>query len=797
MKLHQLTILFTLFFSTALANNETIVQKVHFYSPNVGKAYLVWGVNDWQIPDSSLIDANTDVVNGLLYTPMNLEGDSLTASLSLPVNTKFHFMFWMTETREGHYIDTWDTNQGKNYQELIGHKNPIVVAAKPVTQNLLKKKSLLTHGWIGTFVLLTIFLVLSRSMRNRQVTHGYGQKTVCLGLSLCFLHYLIRIEVIGFGMSWVVKHPTALPITLHASIPDFLYMGSMTIVFFLFISLARKSTWQKYLYFLFAFIGFFSLLAALLNIKTIAYLGKPFTYQWLYYSDFLASTEAWQAFVNEGSMSLVLNIIALGIAGLVLSKTLSLVYAFFINSGCIKAGRAISGTAVLAISVLYVLPHQNGIDLGKIENPVLAFVTSYFTANTDGHFFSMPIPDTTFSPKRGTPITNLLPDDRDIKNVVVIVLESAGAEYFDLYGGNYGLRPDLSRFSENAVWFENAYAHAPTTSKSMVSLLCSMYPWISFKTLTQEYPGLEMPSISSTLKDHGYRTSFFTSSDLTFLQMGKFLSNRGFDTIEDYNTITCGQQFKLVSDYYHHGDGIDDICLADRFNTWLEEDSASPFFSLLWTVQGHYPYFISGDEKDFNVGNPTFNRYLNALQRDLDMVDQVLNQLKTRNLDSSTLVVIMGDHGESFGRHSQSGHASNIYEENLRIPLLFINPLLFSGQKSHQLAGVKDIASTINGILKLPTPENWQGRDLLSSESDEMYFFASLNGYRFGYRKGNLKFIYDELEGTSEVYDLAIDPREEKNIKDVYADSIPSAREAIGSWVQFQQRYIEALTRQN
>jgi hypothetical protein len=35
----------------------------------------------------------------------------------------------------------------------------------------------------------------------------------------------------------------------------------------------------------------------------------------------------------------------------------------------------------------------------------------------------------------------------------------------------------------------------------------------------------------------------------------------------------------------------------------------------------------------------------------------------------------------AFGRHKQFGHGSNIYEENIKVPLILINPLLFNGKK--------------------------------------------------------------------------------------------------------------------
>lgn len=795
MKLLKLLPLFILVISTAKANEETIVQEVKYYSPNVAEAYLVWGINNWQLPDTTLVDTKTYIMDGLMYTRMTLDGDTLKATLSLPVNTTLNFTFWLTQSREGDYFEFWDTNFGNDYQGVVIQNKPIVIVQqleKSVSQD---KKGLLIHGWILMIVMLVILLTLSIIIRNRQLTISYQQKIVSLGLSLLLFHYLIRVEVVEVDFLWILKYKDSLIYTLRALKYDLLYLGILSVFFVGLMYILEKAKWKKLLYILYVFIGLFSLLAALINIKTIAYLSKPFTYEWLYYSDFFSSEDAKQTIMTEGSLLLVFNIIALSIAALALAKILLLAYTYLMNSWFKKFGQVAIGITFLVGGILFFLPTSAKVDLGKKENPVVAFMVSYFSANTAGHFFTMPLLNDTFSPTLGNPIKNILPEDRVIENVVVIVLESAGAEYFDLYGGNYGLTPDLSHFSEHALWFENAYAHTPSTNKSLVSLLCSIYPQVSYKVLTQEYPDIELPSISSIFKTHGFRTSFFASSDLSYQKADQFLSKRGFDTIEDFSTITCDQQFKLINDEYKYGDGIDDMCLADRFISWIDEDKENSFFSILWTVQGHYPYFINGEEKDFKVNMPMFNRYLNALQRDLDMVNHIMDQLKIRGLDSLTLIVLTGDHGEAFGRHSQSGHASNIYEENLRIPLLFINSQLFSGQKSQQLAGIKDVSTTICAIMNLPIPDTWQGRDLLSSENDEMYFFALWSGHRFGYRKGEMKYIFDEQLGTSEIYNLTNDPHEERNISAEYADSIPRAREAIGSWVQYQKRYIESVTK--
>lgn len=105
MKLLKLLPLFILVISTAKANEETIVQEVKYYSPNVAEAYLVWGINNWQLPDTTLVDTKTYIMDGLMYTRMTLDGDTLKATLSLPVNTTLNFTFWLTQSREGDYFE--------------------------------------------------------------------------------------------------------------------------------------------------------------------------------------------------------------------------------------------------------------------------------------------------------------------------------------------------------------------------------------------------------------------------------------------------------------------------------------------------------------------------------------------------------------------------------------------------------------------------------------------------------------------------------------------------------------------
>jgi arylsulfatase A-like enzyme len=474
---------------------------------------------------------------------------------------------------------------------------------------------------------------------------------------------------------------------------------------------------------------------------------------------------------------------------------LQYLYAFIVNYKKVKYYTFIIGGLIAFVLFYQTVDAETIKDKGKTDNAILVMVSSFVKSDSDTSFFAMKLSDTDkiFVPNKGEKLEIVLDSSKTnkIKNVLYIILESSGAEYFDIYGGQYNLNSNLNKYANQAMIFDNMYAHAPATNKSLVSILGGIYPMVSYKSLTYEKTDFEHPTLSSVLKGYGYSTSFFSSANLDFLNSNKFLSHRSFDVVKDYKDINCSNQFKQNT--YDEGDGIDDMCLAVQLGLWLDNVSSKNFFSVLWTVQGHYPYFYSLKEENFGVGNLNLNRYLNIIKHNDAMIGAIMEVLKERQLDSSTLVVVTGDHGEAFGQHNQYGHGTNIYEENLRVPLLFINPK-FNGERKDDIASMKDLAPTTLSILDLEIPKEWQGRDIINTRYNEAFFFAPWSNYLFGYRRDKIKYIFNESTGQIEVYDLALDPKETHNrfSKTAQAD-IENARIRIASWVQYQDNFVKHM----
>ena len=626
-------------------------------------------------------------------------------------------------------------------------------------------------------------------------------KIIYTAVSLFIILIVIRGNILAFP--W--KSPAAIisyfPKALLSAFYDFRFVLLLTLVFGLIVNLLKsRPRYQQYLYYGFVVLAILCALAAVLNERTIRIIGSPFSYQWLYYSDFLGSADSKNAMLANVSWKLSGVIIVVCVLMLLIAKLLIRFHNYLNRGGSFRAKPTFIALAV--ITVCYSLAanwykSKKGWQYTQLANPITFFFESVVNTDKGNLLFTMKVPGT-FEDLPATKTTGSIAVSNTpskIKNVVFFILESVPARYMDQYGGKYNVTPEIDKVIPHSILFKNAYAHSPATNNSMVSIMGSMYPWISHKSITREYPEIKLNAISSLLKNNGYRTVFYNSGDLKYQRANEFLLHQGFETVEDFSSKYCrDRQFIVKGKRWENPDGSDDHCMVDAFSEWVGTDDQKPFFATIWSVQTHYPYFYSGKEKDYKVESADFNRYLNALRHTDEAFGRLMAILRKRGLEESTLVVIVGDHGEAFGQHQQYTHASKIYEENVHVPLILVNKNLFAGQTNDIISGHIDIAPTVMGLLGLPANEQWQGQDLFTADKNKRtYFFAPWSDYLFGYREGNHKFIYNATKNVSEVYDLAKDPEEKVNIASHFpADYVDKGQKRLAQWIQYQDKFIKA-----
>jgi arylsulfatase A-like enzyme len=543
-----------------------------------------------------------------------------------------------------------------------------------------------------------------------------------------------------------------------------------------------------------------TVLMALVNVVALHELGQPLTYQWLYYSDFLTSLDAFNTMAGLLSLTLLGKLVGKCAVVVLLGVLAGRALAPLLRSGRTRLPLGL-GVGVLAVYGLLsaALAHAATVPRLKVQNPLIHLVASA-VAPEGATLYSTATP---IGPEDFQTVAERAPGRSPwtgaaaragIRNVVVFVLESVPAKYLGAYGGREGLTPEIDAAAAHARVFTRAYAHVPGTAQSMVSLLLSAYHPHSFRILTREDPHVPLPSLSGELKASGHRTGLFYAADTRFQRGDEFLAGRGFDLVTDHRTIPCDHEVFLASTHeWPFADGIQDGCVVNAMLRWIGTRDRRPFAAMLWTMQTHYPYFISGPEGDHAVRGSPLNRYLTALHEGDSAFGELMRGLERQGLRDSTLVVVLGDHGEAFGEHTHSAHHL-LYEEDVRIPLLLINPRLFHGERDTTMGGMIDIAPTLLDLLGDSLPSRWQGRSLFDPDrSGRVYFFAPFSTVYFGYREGSRKLIYDAGLNTGQIFDLSVDPGETTDLAARKPEAVASGRDRLAAWARYQRDYYAGL----
>jgi glucan phosphoethanolaminetransferase (alkaline phosphatase superfamily) len=366
------------------------------------------------------------------------------------------------------------------------------------------------------------------------------------------------------------------------------------------------------------------------------------------------------------------------------------------------------------------------------------------------------------------------------RNVIVIHLESTGAQYLRPYGAAADPMPHLTALARQGILFENAYTAYPETIRSFFAVQCSTFP--ALDTRPEDYEHVQTSGLAHVLADAGYRTGLFHSGRFMYLGMESVIRNRGYQTLEDAGDIGGERESSF---------GIDEPSTVRRILSWIDTSPREPFFVSYLPVAGHHPYATMSPgpfpEKT------EIDRYRNALHEADAALGQLLDGLRERNLLDNTLLVLFGDHGEAFDQHSGNyGHTLFIYDENVRVPLIFAAPGLFHEPvRVTRVASLVDAAPTILDLLGLSRPAEYQGRSLLEDQS-QMALFATEYSLGFlGLRDTQWKVIYELESGHSWLFDLSTDPDERQNLADRYPERVAEYRQHLLRWSAAQKYLIQ------
>ena len=138
---------------------------------------------------------------------------------------------------------------------------------------------------------------------------------------------------------------------------------------------------------------------------------------------------------------------------------------------------------------------------------------------------------------------------------------------------------------------------------------------------------------------------------------------------------------------------------------------------------------------------------------------KILESVEYSSLLKKTLIILTGDHGESFYKHGQFIHGTTTYDEVIGFPLLIKKPTqkkmkLINRQVSHD-----SVANFIQRTMQY-------GVNIASKLTENNFIFShNCNKDIFSVRnKNKYKLIYNVVSNNYELYDLSLDPLELKNL---------------------------------
>lgn len=431
-------------------------------------------------------------------------------------------------------------------------------------------------------------------------------------------------------------------------------------------------------------------------------------------------------------------------------------------------------------------------------------------------------------------------------NVIVILVDDMGQTDLSCYGSKFYETPHVDQLAKDGVRFANGYSACTVCSPTRAALLTGKYParlhitdWIAGHDRPkaklkipdwQKFLPFEEITLAEQFKSAGYATASIGKWHLTpGLKEGDeayYPEKHGFDV--NVGGYARGQPPSYVAPYKiptltegPAGEFLTDREAAEAVK-FIETNKDKPFFIYLPHYAVHTP--IAGKPEvvakykekaakipDLKQKNATYAALVASVDDSLGTIRAALKRLK---LEDNTIIVFTSDNGGLILRNDMATDNSpfrvgkgSAYEGGVRVPFIVFWPGVTKAGLVEaspaitvdlyptliEMTGVKPLQSLVDGISLAPLLK--QG-----AKPDRDAIFWHYPHYHPGgatpysaIRSGDFRLVHFYEDGRDELYDLANDVGESKDLAAAEPVRVKALRTRLDAWLKSVDAQIPTI----
>ncbi len=255
------------------------------------------------------------------------------------------------------------------------------------------------------------------------------------------------------------------------------------------------------------------------------------------------------------------------------------------------------------------------------------------------------------------------------KHIILIVLESARADLLEQKIDGQYVAPALRKIAKAGTVINNAYSHTGYTTTSLKAIF------------NRNLIGQNNDNLLGFLQRAGYQVSIISGQDESFGDVANLVGMKAKGV--DYFDARTAIEDRVYSSKDSGSLRLSEERVIEQFNLRIGQlDFSQPQFIYLNFQAAHFPYshpqmtkritetFIPRSKINLENKKEVTKTYWNAIANADWATGQVWEQLKSLEVLEDSLVVILGDHGESLFDDGFLGHGHAINDSQTRIPLI-------------------------------------------------------------------------------------------------------------------------------